>query len=228
MVPLTGETDETIEVLLTNGESTRVYYFKVQTEPIVTNISVNNSAIYGGGTTYTWDKKFDLDSTDYTVGTKSVGDKGAYIWVNQYGVDDTIEVVSYEGLSAEPTIAYSTSAYRNYITCTFAETGKGTTADLVFKVRSGSGTRSKLYHLRLYTGNALPLPEISGAVLENRSETAAVIGYTASKKEKVYYLLTDPDAEALDAAAIAAGGKERERRSRRELSGDRRSGKNRP
>lgn len=204
-IPVDLNGNETIDVQLTNGETVRTYTFTIKTEPIVTRISVSNSAVYGGGTSYTWDKEFTRDITDYTVGTKAVGDKAAYIWVIQYGLNDTVEVVSYDGLASEPVITYNENLDSYYVTCSFAETTKGTTADITLK--ACSGTRSKLYHLKLYTGDVLPLPEISGAAVRSRTETTAAITYTASKNAKVYYLAADSDAEAPDAAAIVSGKK---------------------
>ena len=195
-----------VEVQLTNGDYIKTYHFSAMEGPVVKSLVITNNPNAGIGKMYVLDKEFDPGVTDYMAGFENPEESEANFWIKKLGSTDTIEVVSYDGLSSEPRIREDKRTGQTNVRCYFS-TRTASIANVSLKISNQSGTQSKIYHFKLYTGDVLPLPEIADARLSDRTETTADITFTANKASSVYYLLEDPAAEAPDADTIAAGEK---------------------
>ena len=195
-----------VEVQLTNGDYIKTYHFSAMEGPVVKSLVITNNPNAGIGKMYVLDKEFDPGVTDYMAGFENPEESEANFWIKKLGSTDTIEVVSYDGLSSEPRIREDKRTGQTNVRCYFS-TRTASIANVSLKISNQSGTQSKIYNFKLYTGDILPLPEITDAKLSDRTETTADITFTANKASSVYYLLEDPAAEAPDADTIAAGEK---------------------
>lgn len=193
-----------VEVQLTNGDFVKTYHFSAMEGPVLKSLVITNNPNAGMGTNYILDKEFNPGVTDYMAGFEKVGESEADFWIKKLGSTDTIEVVDYDGLSRAPSIREDTRTGQTNVRCYFSSR-TATIANVSLKISNAAGTQSKIYNFKLYTGDILPLPEISDGKLSDRTETTADITFTANKASSVYYVLADPTAAAPDAETVAAG-----------------------